>query len=124
MRVFALVGAAALCALSSLPSWAAGDAAKGATVFQQCQTCHTTKKGEGNGIGPNLFRIVGRKAASVQGFYYSSALKSSGIVWTQANLERWVMDPAKTVPGNRMTFPGVHDPAKADDLVAFLASLK
>ena len=103
---------------------AAADAKKGQQDFAVCQTCHNIAKGGGNGIGPNLFGVVGRKAASLPGFYYSAALKSSKITWTNDKLKAWVMAPAKLVPGTRMTFAGVSDPAKADDIVAYLDTLK
>ncbi len=102
----------------------AGDPAKGKQDFVVCQTCHTIIKGGGNGLGPNLFGVVGRKAASLPGFYYSVALKNSKITWTSDKLKAWITNPQKLVPGNRMTFPGVSDPAKADDIVAYLTSLR
>ena len=34
------------------------------------------------------------------------------------------MGPAKIVPGTEMTFAGFSDPAKADDVVAYLDTLK
>jgi cytochrome c len=102
----------------------AGDAKKGQTAFGICQTCHTVTKGGGNGIGPNLFGVAGRKAASLPGFYYSPALKASNIVWTNDKLTAWVTNPAKLVPGTRMVFAGIHDPARAADVVAYLDTLK
>ena len=102
----------------------AGDAKKGQAAFGICQTCHTVTKGGGNGIGPNLFGVVGRKAASLPGFYYSPALKASKIVWTNDKLTAWVTNPAKLVPGTRMVFAGIHDPARAADIVAYLDTLK
>jgi cytochrome c len=103
---------------------AASDARKGQQDFVVCQTCHTVTKGGGNGIGPNLFGIAGRKAASLPGFYYSPALKNSKIVWTNDRLKPWIMAPYKVVPGTRMTFAGVQDPAKAADIVAYIDTLK
>jgi cytochrome c len=123
MRFSKAFGVTALAWLIVGPA-VAGDAKKGAQVFHLCQSCHTVAKGGANGLGPNLFGIVGRKAASITGFYYSPALKSSGIVWTNDKLKHWVTDPAGTVPGTRMAFAGIHDAAKADDLVAYLDSLK
>ncbi len=100
-----------------------GNAAHGATVFQRCAMCHNANQGGGNGLGPNLFGVVGRKAASLPGFYYSPALKNSNIVWTEDKLRQWVQGPAKMVPGTRMVFAGVR-PQEADDLVAYLKSRK
>ena len=63
-----------------------GDPAAGKTVFQRCAICHKVDKGAGNGVGPNLFGVVGRKSASLPDFEYSGPLKASGITWTDDNL--------------------------------------
>jgi cytochrome c len=102
----------------------ASDAASGKTVFARCAICHTVQKGGANGLGPNLFGVVGRKAASLSNFAYSAALKSSGITWTPDKLKSWVTGPAKMVPGTKMAFAGINNPKQADDVVAYLATLK
>ncbi len=103
---------------------AAGDAAKGKTVFQRCAICHRDTKDGGNGLGPNLFGVVGRKAGSVAGFSYSAAMKNSGITWTTDKLEGYIEHPAAVVPGNRMAFAGIGDAGQRADVVAYLATLK
>ena len=107
-----------------MPASHAADAKKGAAVFERCAECHNTDKGSGNGMGPNLFGVAGRKAASLPGFPYSPALKKSGIVWTTDRLKQWVAGPAKLVPGTRMAFAGVANPSDAADVVAYLDTLK
>lgn len=102
----------------------AGDAASGKTVFSRCAICHTVQKGGANGLGPNLFGVVGRKAASLSSFAYSAALKKSGITWTPNKLKNWVTSPARMVPGTKMAFAGISNPKQADDVVAYLATLK
>lgn len=102
----------------------AGDAANGKTVFGRCAICHTVQKGGPNGLGPNLFGVAGRKAASLPNFMYSAALKTSGIVWTPDKLRAWVSGPARLVPGTKMAFAGIANPKQADDVVAYLATLK
>jgi len=102
----------------------AGDAAKGKTVFQRCAICHVAAKGGGNGLGPNLFGIVGRKAASASNFSYSAAMKNSGITWSTDKLTAYVTHPATLVPGNRMAFAGINNPDQVADVVAYLATLK
>ena len=102
----------------------AGDAVKGKVVFQRCAICHRVDKGGGNGLGPNLFGIAGRKAGTVAGFSYSPAMKNSGIVWTADKLTAYVAHPAQLVPGNRMAFAGVIDPGQQADVVAYLTTLK
>jgi cytochrome c len=113
---------AVACALAvATPVFAqSGDAAKGEKVFQQCKTCHTVDKGGKNGVGPNLFGFLGRKAGSVEGFSYSEAMKTSGIVWDEAMLTDYVKDPKKLIPGNKMAFIGLKRQEQIDDLIAYL----
>jgi cytochrome c len=124
MRIAACIIAAFVCFSLTSPALAAGDAAKGAQVFQRCAMCHNVDKAGGNGLGPNLFGVVGRKAASLPDFPYSSVLKASRIVWTDDRLKAWVAGPAKLVPGTRMAFGGLSDPKQIDDLIAFLHTRK
>jgi len=42
---------------------------------------------------PRLAGIPGRKAGSVAGFDYSTGLRTSGIDWNDATLEKWLSDP-------------------------------
>jgi cytochrome c len=117
-------GVALLVLMACAVAAHAGDANNGKAAFGACQVCHSVVRGGPNGLGPNLFGVVGRKAASLQGFYYSAALKSSKITWTNDKLKAWIMSPFKLVPGNRMAFAGIADPKKADDVVAYLDTLK
>ena len=63
-------------------------------------------------------------AAARPGFVYSTALKQSKIVWTDAALDRWIQQPAKMVPGNKMFYPGMADPANRATVIASLKTLK
>jgi cytochrome c len=116
--------ALALLAGSAIASQAAGDAKAGADVFKRCAVCHTNDKGGGDGLGPNLFGVAGRKAATRPGFAYSAPLKKSGLVWTDANLTKWVAGPARVVPGTKMTFAGLSSKKQQQDVVAYLDTLK
>jgi cytochrome c len=122
VRTLTVVLAIAFCAAAQAGS--PGNAARGATVFQRCAMCHNANQGGGNGLGPNLFGVAGRKAASLQNFYYSPALKGSGIVWTDDMLEKWVQNPQKVVPGTRMVFAGLKNQQDVDDVIAYLHSKK
>ena len=122
--VRALGIAVAIFALGSTAALAAGDAAKGAAIFNRCAICHSNAKGAPNRIGPNLFGVAGRKAGTLAGFSYSGAMKNSGLTWTADKLEAYVQHPAMVVPGNKMAFAGISNPQQADDLVAYLATLK
>ena len=121
---FSTIALAALGFVVTASSAQAGDPAKGKVVFQRCAICHRVDKGGGNGLGPNLFGIAGRKAGPVAGFSYSAAMKSSGITWTADKWQAYVAHPAQLVPGNRMAFAGITNPGQQADLVAYLATLK
>ncbi len=93
-----------------------GDAARGKIVFEsRCTGCHAV---DTDREGPRLGGVFGRKAGSVAGFNYSAALKSSGLTWDDATLERWLSDPDMVVPGNNMDF---HVPKAGErrDLIAY-----
>jgi cytochrome c len=95
-----------------------GDAARGKIVFEKrCTGCHEM---DADREGPRLGGVFGRKAGSVAGFAYSAALKSSGLTWNDATLERWLSDPDMLVPGNNMDF---HVP-KAEERLDLIAYLK
>jgi cytochrome c len=124
---YAVVAAATLLACGTFSISASaqeGDAALGKTVFARCAICHKVEKGAGNGLGPNLFGVVGRKAASVEGFEYSGPMKASGITWTPDNLSKWVAGPAKMVPMTKMAFPGITSKGEVRNVVAYLETLK
>ncbi len=126
MRLSAFAAAALLACVtfSSFAYAQDGDPVAGKAVFQRCAICHKADKDAGNGLGPNLYGIVGRKSASLPGFEYSGALKASGITWTTDNLSKWVSGPAKMVPGTKMAFGGITSKADVRNVVAYLGTLK
>lgn len=96
------------------------DAAKGATLYQsKCAMCHST---EYNGAGPAHKGVFGRESGRAAGYDYSPALKSAHITWDEANLLRWLADPEKLVPGQKM-YVSVPEAGERADLVAYLKSL-
>jgi cytochrome c len=102
---------------------AAGDPARGADLFRQnCSLCHSTEPGQ-NLVGPTLFSVVGRPAASIANFPYSAAMKSSGIRWTTNQLMVYLKAPREYLPGVKMMFAGLPDPQDRENVVAFLATL-
>jgi cytochrome c len=99
----------------------AQDAENGAKVFKKCMACHAVD--DKNKIGPSLKGIVGRKAATVEGFKYSDAMlakAAEGVVWDEATLTAYLPDPKAFVPGTKMVFPGLKKPEEVADLIAFL----
>ena len=89
-----------------------------------CRTCHSFKEGD-NRLGPTLHGIVGRKAGSIEGFAFSPAMKSSGITWDEANLDKFIANPEAVVNGNGMKpFGGVADAGERKKIVDYLKTLK
>lgn len=114
--------ALAAVVLLAPPAAHAQSAANGAAVYQdRCVSCHLLS---GSGQGPNLAGVVGRKAGALAGYGgYSDAMKGSGLVWTAANLDKFLQGPTHLVPGTAMRAI-VSNPLERADLIAYLATLK
>jgi nitrite reductase (NO-forming) len=106
---------------AATPAVLTGDAAAGRQVFRKCQACHSLDAGK-NGLGPSLAGIVGEKAAAVQGYNFSPAMKASNLTWDAATLDAYLTDPQKVVPGNKMPFPGLKTERERSAVIAFLAA--
>jgi cytochrome c len=91
--------------------------------FAICSACHESTANARPSLGPNLWNVGGRKAGSVADYDYSPAMKASGITWSADTLTAFITDPAKTVPGNKMDYPGA-DPAAAKAIADYLMTLK
>ena len=98
-----------------------GDVATGKLVFRKCQACHSLEPGK-NGLGPSLAGLIGKKAGSVANYNYSPANKASNLTWDIATLDRYLSDPQKVLPGNKMPFPGLRTKNERDAVIAFLAA--
>ena len=97
---------------------AAGDAVRGQQLYEsRCIACHSI---DASRVGPAHKGVVGRKAGSVAGYEYSPAVKTSGVVWTTSTLDRWLADPEKTIPGQKMGY-SVTEAKDRADLIAWLA---
>lgn len=123
VRNLATAPAFVLMLMAVTPAHAQSAPATNALFAQRCQMCHSVDPAKKVGIGPNLSGVAGRKAGTLPGFNYSSALKASNIVWTPANLDKYLASPFKMVPGTRMVI-SVPDAKQRADLVAWLAKQK
>lgn len=97
--------------------------AMGEDAFQTCTGCHTVEAGAPSSAGPNLHRVVGRMAGSLEGYSYSDALAASGVMWDEATLDLYLADPSGYIPGSEMEVGTVTDPEARGAIVAYLASL-
>ena len=75
-----------------------------------------------NRLGPNLHKIMGRKAGSLPGYGFSSAMKEAGFVWDEEKLDRFMARPDEVVPGNNMKpYGGLASDEERKKIIAFLA---
>jgi cytochrome c len=100
------------------------EAASEQQVFNNaCRTCHSIKKGD-NRQGPNLYKIIGRKAGSLPDYNYSSAMKGADFVWDEEKLEHFIASPDEVVPGNNMKpYSGLASTEDRTKVIAFLQSV-
>ena len=106
------------------PLLASADAAAGeALAKKQCASCHTFTEGGKNGVGPNLYSIIGRGHASTAGFNYSNAAKSHSGPWNYEDMNAWLKKPAAFAPGTRMAFVGLNSDKQRADVILYLRGL-
>ncbi|MFT5645126.1 MAG: cytochrome c [Janthinobacterium sp.] len=105
---------------------AAGDVVAGKALFASlnCASCHAVGPGAGAGFGPQLNGIFGRVAGSTIDYKdrYSTAMKQSGIVWTEQSLTKFINSPSDVVPGTKMRFWGISNEKKVANLLAYMRS--
>lgn len=111
------------------PDWGmvlpAADLAAGEAAFARCQACHNIAAGGANGIGPNLFGVVGGPVLHSAGFAYSDAMiahKAEAPAWGYDQLDQFITAPNRYVPGTKMSFAGLRDTPTRINLIAYLRS--
>src|SRR5712691_10393216 len=106
-----------------LEARAAGDAARGANVFQACLACHSAQLGE-HLTGPSLAHIWNRKAGTIEDFLrYSAAMTKSGVVWNDATLDRWLANPQRFLPGTSMSFAEIGEEKDLQDVFSYMQAV-
>lgn len=98
----------------------AQDAGNGERVFLKCRACHQVGEAARNLVGPQLNGIVGRPAASVEGYAYSKPMQEAGLTWDEETLAAYLSNPRDKVPRNRMMFPGLKKETDIADVIAYL----
>ena len=122
-----LIASLALAAAPlAMPTALAADAAHGKALFEKCANCHAQSAADEGGadVGPDLKGVFGRKAATVEGYRYSLAMRRSNIVWDEASLKEYINNPQQKVKGNRMPFTGYPAASDVDDIIEYLKTLK
>jgi cytochrome c len=116
MRLVVSLFAVGAC-LASAPAFTAGDPARGEALYEaRCGACHSL---DAHRVGPRHRGVFGRRAGSEPDYVYSPALKRSQTVWDECTLDRWLTDPERLIPGQRMGYQ-VAQPEDRADLIAFL----
>lgn len=101
---------------------AAADVERGKSVAKACAACHSFDSGGKNGVGPNLYGMVGKKKDSVEGYAYSGKLEEyGGPTWSYEELNKFLWKPKVYAPGTKMSFVGIKKP---EDRAAVLAYLR
>lgn len=88
--------------------------------FLNCNGCHTLSAGAPPELGPHLEGIVGRKAGTVAGFAYTAEFTALDLVWTEAELDRFLQAPQALLPELCMPFRGLRKPEDRAALIAWL----
>ncbi|MGY8632348.1 c-type cytochrome [Bradyrhizobium sp. 14AA] len=108
-----------LSATASLAQQPASTDAAQQAFNNSCRTCHSVKEGD-NRLGPNLNRIVGRKAGALPNYNYSPSMKEAGFTWDQDKLTRFMVKPDEVVSGNKMQPYGGVSAEEAAKVIAYL----
>ena len=113
-----------LLALLPAARLATGDPVRGERVFQRCYACHSVVAGEDNLPGPNLRCVLGRPAGTLPGFRFSPAMvaagAATGLVWTRATLDAFLVDPLRLIPETPMSVPGIPGAEDRRDVIDYL----
>lgn len=115
-----LFGALLAALAGSGTALAAGDPVKGKKVAGICKACHEFEPSTKKKPGPNLSGLFGRTSGAAEGFKYSDAMKSAGVVWDEDTLDQYLKSPKKFIPGNKMAFAGLRKDQARADVIAFL----
>jgi cytochrome c2 len=116
---FKIIALTSMVLLASV-AHAEGDVKRGQKLYDECIACHAPERGAQQGVGPSLFGVIGRKAGDNNDFRFSPALKRSGIVWSERELDAYIADPQKKIPANRMPYSGMSNARDRADLLAYI----
>src|SRR2546423_5036857 len=96
-------------------TWATASERRGEQVFMssQCASCHEIRGTSAQGtVGPDLTHLASRTTLAADTI-------PNNPVW----LRRWIQDPQRIKPGNKMPALGL-SPSQLRAVVAYLGSLK
>ena len=90
----------------------------------RCVVCHSLEKNGKFRVAPNLWGIVGAdKARARKNYSYSKALLNKGGVWSAEDIDQFIADANKFLPGSTKSIK-VNDAEERQRIVEFLKTLK
>lgn len=119
-----ITGWLALAGLAGAAGAMAAPSAGQVDFERNCASCHSVDAGMGTRAGPGLYNVVGRRAGTAPGYNYSDAMAKAGAAgktWTRAELDVFLRDPGKDVPGTTMPV-AVADAGTRAALIDYLAA--
>ncbi len=124
-RILATFALPLALTVSATTGLAESNAATGKDIFNAvCWECHSVEKSAPDKVGPNLFGLFGATAGQrAVSFRHSTAMKKSGIVWSEETLDRFLENPQEIVPFTKMPFTGFPNKTDRDDVIAYLKSV-
>lgn len=99
---------------------ASADVASGERRARVCSACHSFNEGGRDGVGPNLWGVIGRDIAARASFDYSNALAGEPGTWTFEKIDAYLKNPNNAIPGNKMAFAGVRRAQDRAEIIAYL----
>lgn len=112
--------------VAAVPAFAEGDPKRGERQFQRCFACHSVDANEKAKLqGPNLNRVIGRRAGTLEGYEYSEGMAAwgrAGLVWSAETLDHFLTEPETAVTGTKMAMPPLTDPQDRADIIAYLTA--
>ena len=89
--------------------------------MRKCSICHALEPGPSRKAGPTLHGVFGRRAGTVEGYFYSDTLSGSHIVWDETSIDALFDEgPDHYIPGSKMPMQVIAGAQDRADLVAYL----
>jgi len=101
----------------------AASAEAGKRIAAVCLGCHSFEKGGPNGVGPNLWGILGEDVAHLADFPYSRAMANYEGVWTYENMYNYLENPQGYLPGTNMAFAGLKQQRQRLNILAYMREM-
>lgn len=124
LATFLGTAATPVVASDSQPSDADGRSELYTQSYAKCIACHELAKDKPHGLGPNLAGVFGREMGAVEGFRFSRAMRTGGLIWDEQSLDAFLKNPQQTVPGTTMPFAGIKNDRDRADIVSLLKAAR